>query len=292
MRSSRGKNGEGSRKKTTRGEGKKRGERPKPTSGKPNPRGGNTFKRKPKGEPLPNFSDEVRLNKYIANTGVCSRREADTLIATGVVSVNGEVITEMGYKVKPGDTVKYDGESIKPDTKRYVLLNKPKDYVMSNADPKGRKSVMALVAKACKEAVFPVDKMDREAKGLLLCTNDGDLAKKLTHPAYKALQIYQVLLDKTLQPDDMKQLSEEGVFLDKGKVFVEEVSFITGKSNHEVGISIRSNKNKIVNRIFEKLGYRVITLDRVEYAGLTKKDLPRGHYRHLTEKEVAFLKMS
>lgn len=283
---------------TGKDKGGKRDGKQKDPNAKKQPKGrgaGRSFgprNKKPKGEPLPNFSDEVRLNKYLSNTGICSRREADTLIATGVVTVNGEIITEMGFKVKPGDVVKYDGESIKPNTKRYVLLNKPKDFVATNTDAWGRKSVMALIANACKEPILPVDKLDRETKGLLLFTNDHDLAKKLTHPNYKAAQIYHVQLSKSMQPEDMKLLEEEGVFLDTGKVKADKVSYVEGKSNHEIGIEIRSNKNKIVHRILESLGYNVLKLDRVAYGGLSKKDLPRGKYRHLTDNEVSFLKMS
>lgn len=294
MRSSRRKSEGGKNKKNNKGNS------PKITSerhGKTVGRGKNVppskyVKNKDKGEPLPKFSDEVRLNKYLSNAGICSRREADTLIATGVVSVNGEIITEMGYKIKPSDVVKYDGHSVNTATKRYVLLNKPKDFVCSNDDAWGRKTVLSLVAKACKESVFPVDKLDREVTGLLLLTNDSDMIKKLTHPKFKVSQLFQVSLDKSMQPEHMKLIEEEGVFLDTTKLKVDAISYIEGKSNHEVGVEIKSPKYKTVIRIFEKLGYKVLKLDRVKYAGLTKKDLPRGMYRHLTANEVSFLKMN
>lgn len=259
----------------------------KPKGDSPNYQG---FKRK-KGTPLPKFSEDVRLNKFLSNAGICSRREADVLISTGVVSVNGEIVTEMGYKVKPTDTVKYDGISINPDKKRYVLLNKPKDFVVSMDDPWGRKTVMNLVVNACKERVFPVGRMGKDTTGLLLFTNDGDMEQKLTHPKFKASKIFHVTLDKNMEPEDLEKLTA-GLYVDDAMFSAKDASFIKGKTNREVGIEIQSNKNNIVKLMFGKLGYEVVQIDRVQFAGLTKKDLPRGNYRHLTEKEVAFLKMS
>jgi 23S rRNA pseudouridine2605 synthase len=245
-----------------------------------------------KGDPLPNLNtDEIRLNKYLSNAGICSRREADVLIKTGVVTVNGNIVTEMGYKVKPGDVIQYDGETINAETKRYVLLNKPKGFITTMDDPLGRKTVMQLVKKACKERVYPVGRLDRETTGLLLLTNDGDLAKKLTHPRYKAKKIYQVELNKNVNPADLKKLLE-GVLLEDGTSRFDAVDFIDDEDSKQVGVELHSGKNRIVRRTFEALGYKVIKLDRVMFAGLTKKDLPRGRYRHLTEREVGFLKMS
>lgn len=243
-----------------------------------------------KGDPLPSFSDDVRLNKYIANAGVCSRREADVLIKTGIVSVNGKIITEMGYKVKPGDVVQYDGETINAETKRYVLLNKPKGIITTMDDPQGRKTVMGLVGKACRERIYPVGRLDKDTTGLLLFTNDGDLAKKLTHPRHKATKIYKVELDKRVSTEDLNKLLT-GVLLDDGTSRFDKAEFVENKDAHHVGVELHSGKNRIVRRTFEALGYTVMKLDRVVFAGLTKKDLPRGRYRHLTEKEVGFLRM-
>jgi 23S rRNA pseudouridine2605 synthase len=252
------------------------------------------LKNKPKkGDPLPTFNDDaIRLNKYLSNAGVCSRREADVLIQTGVVSVNGEIITELGYKIKPGDKVQYDGESINAETKRYVLLNKPKDFITTMDDPWGRKTVMRLVIKACKERIYPVGRLDRDTTGLLLFTNDGDLAKKLTHPRYEARKIYHVETDKVVTTAHLEML-RNGIELEDGRIKCDVAEYVKdGKSAREVGVEIHSGKNRIVRRMFEKLGYTVVKLDRVQFASLTKKDLPRGFYRHLTEQEVAFLKMT
>lgn len=246
-----------------------------------------------KGDPLPSFNeDEIRLNKYLSNAGVCSRREADVLIQTGVVSVNGEIITELGYKIKKGDSVQYDGETINAETKRYVLLNKPKDFITTMDDPWGRKTVMGLVMKACKERIYPVGRLDRDTTGLLLFTNDGDLAKKLTHPRYEAKKIYHVETNKPVTTEHLEQLMH-GIDLEDGRIQCDQAEYVKdGKSAREVGVEIHSGKNRIVRRMFEKLGYEVVKLDRVQFASLTKKDLPRGFFRHLTEKEVAFLKMT
>jgi 23S rRNA pseudouridine2605 synthase len=234
-------------------------------------------------------SEGTRLNKYIANAGICSRREADELIAAGVVSVNGEVITEMGYKVMPGDVVKYNNESLKTEKMVYILLNKPKDFITTTDDPENRKTVMSLIAKAGKERVYPVGRLDRNTTGLLLFTNDGDLAKKLTHPSFEVHKIYQVELDKSLKTSDLQEISS-GLNLEDGFIKVDDIVF-TGNDKNVVGVEIHSGKNRIVRRIFEHLGYEVKKLDRVVFAGLTKKDLPRGRWRFLTEMEVANLKM-
>jgi 23S rRNA pseudouridine2605 synthase len=245
-----------------------------------------------KGDPLPSFNeDEIRLNKYLSNAGICSRREADVLIQTGVVSINGEIVTELGYKIKPGDVVRYDGETINAETKRYVLLNKPKGFITTMDDPLGRKTVMGLVRKACRERVYPVGRLDRETTGLLLFTNDGDMAKKLTHPQHRALKIYHVELNKPVSREHLQQLLK-GVDLEDGRTNFDAAEYVKEGNSREVGVELHSGKNRIVRRMFEALGYDVVKLDRVQFAGLTKKDLPRGMYRHLTEKEVSFLKMS
>ncbi len=245
-----------------------------------------------KGDPLPSFNeDAIRLNKFLANAGICSRREADVLIATGVVSINGVTITELGYKIKPTDSVQYDGETINAEKKRYVLLNKPKGFITTMDDPRGRKTVMTLVSKACKERIYPIGRLDRETTGLLLFTNDGDMAKKLTHPRYQSKKIYHVELNKSVNKADFEKLLK-GVDLEDGRSKVDQVSFVSDASSKEVGVELQSGKNRIVRRLFEALGYEVVKLDRVQFSSLTKKDLPRGMYRHLTEQEVAFLKMT
>ena len=245
-----------------------------------------------KGDPLPSFNEEeIRLNKYLSNAGICSRREADVLIQTGVVSINGEIVTELGYKIKPGDVVRYDGETINAETKRYVLLNKPKGFITTMDDPFGRKTVMGLVRKACRERVYPVGRLDRETTGLLLFTNDGDMAKKLTHPKHRALKIYHAELNKPVSREHLQQLLK-GIDLEDGRTNFDAAEYVKEGNSREVGVEIHSGKNRIVRRMFEALGYDVVKLDRVQFAGLTKKDLPRGMYRHLTEKEVSFLKMS
>ena len=245
-----------------------------------------------KGDPLPSFNeDAIRLNKYLSNAGICSRRDADVLIESGVVSVNGEIITALGHKVKSTDVVKYDGASINAEKKRYVLLNKPKGFVTTMDDPLGRKTVMGLVKKACKERVYPVGRLDRDTTGLLLFTNDGDLAKKLTHPLHRASKLYHVELHKKVTSEDLKKLIK-GVDLEDGTSRFDKAEFASEDDAKQVGVELHSGKNRIVRRTFEALGYKVLKLDRVTFAGLTKKDLPRGTYRHLTEKEVAFLKMN
>ena len=266
--------------------GRRSGEEGKP--GKKDFRKSFPSKKKPN---LPKFDEEVRLNKYLAHAGVCSRREADTLIQAGAVEVNGQVVTELGVKVNPNkDTIKYGGETLRLETKRYVLLNKPKDFITSVTDPHGRRTVMQLVKSACKERVVPVGRLDRQTTGLLLFTNDGDLAKKLTHPRFRIKKVYHVVLDKNFSTDHMEQL-RQGITLDDGLIKPDKVEFVKETyGGREVGIEIHSGRNRIVRRIFEYFGYNVIKLDRVMFGFLTKKDLPRGHYRHLTEMEVQNLK--
>lgn len=245
-----------------------------------------------KGDPLPSFNeDAIRLNKYLSNAGIASRREADVLISSGIVTVNDQIVMEMGYKIKPDDVVKYAGETVNAEPKRYVLLNKPKDFITTMDDPLGRKTVMSLVRKACRERIYPVGRLDRDTTGLLLFTNDGDMAKKLTHPKHRASKLYQVELNRPMSFEDMDRL-KEGVFLDDGKVICDKVEYVTGGSSREIGVELHSGKNRVVRRLFDAIGYTVVKLDRVRFAGLTKKDLPRGYFRHLTEQEVSFLKMS
>ena len=235
--------------------------------------------------------DGIRLNKYIAHGGICSRREADDLIKTGAVTVNGKLVIEMGYKVQSNDVVNIDGTSIKPERKHYVLLNKPKGFITTTDDPHDRKTVMTLVEKACKERIYPVGRLDRNTSGLLLFTNDGEMAKHLTHPKYNVKKLYHAVLDKKISKNELNQLLE-GVTLEDGFVKADEISFVgNGEDATQVGIALHSGKNRIVRRIFQHLGYEVVKLDRVLFAGLTKKELPRGRWRHLTEKELAFLKM-
>ncbi|MDA9987293.1 MAG: pseudouridine synthase [Crocinitomicaceae bacterium] len=244
-----------------------------------------------KGDPLPSFSDEVRLNKFISNAGICSRREADVLIAAGVVMVNNKVTTELGFKVKPDDEVKYDGETIKSFNKRYVLLNKPKGFYSTLGESKGRKTAVKLVQKACKELLFPVDKLDKDATGLLLFTNDSDLSKKLNHPRFQSKKLYHVELNKPVTKSHLNKLIE-GVDLEDGKTKVLSASHVEDGTSREVGVEISSGKKQVLHRMFEAMGMAVVKLDRVRFSGLTKKDLPRGMHRHLTENEISFLKMS
>ncbi|MEJ8757579.1 pseudouridine synthase [Pontibacter sp. H259] len=230
----------------------------------------------------------IRLNRYIANAGICSRREADTLIESGEIKVNGEVITEMGFKVRPEDTVQYGKKILNREKLVYVLLNKPKDFLTTTDDPEGRKTVMSLVEKASNERIFPVGRLDRNTTGLLLFTNDGELAQKLTHPSNGVKKIYQVELDRPITKEDFLKVAE-GLELEDGKAEVDDVALI-GDTGKFLGLEIHIGRNRIVRRIFEHLGYEVVTLDRVQYAGLTKKDLPRGNWRYLSEKELIRLK--
>ena len=235
-------------------------------------------------------NEPIRLNKFLANAGVCSRREADEFIAAGVVSVNGEVVTELGTKIKRGDEVKFHDQTVSIERKIYVLLNKPKDTVTTSDDPQARRTVMDLVKGACNERIYPVGRLDRNTTGVLLLTNDGDLASKLTHPKYLKKKIYHVHLDKNLTKADMEQIAA-GIQLDDGEIHADAISYTDDFKKDDVGIEIHSGKNRIVRRIFESLGYKVMKLDRVYFAGLTKKGLRRGEWRYLTEQEVNFLRM-
>ena len=248
-----------------------------------------SYKNKPSQNTSSNSDGLTRLNKYLANAGIASRREADTLIKSGVVKVNGVTITEMGFKIKAGDTVIYGDAPVKSERKVYLLLNKPKDYITTVDDPQERKTVMELIAGACRERVYPVGRLDRNTTGLLLFTNDGELTKKLTHPKHNIKKVYHVSLNKGLRPEDFK-LIIEGIELEDGMITADDIAFV-GEGKKEIGIEIHSGRNRIIRRIFEHLGYEVLKLDRVTFAGLTKKDLPRGKYRFLNPKEVSFLQM-
>ena len=252
-------------------------------------RGNAPIKKKPQQKSVSN-PNEIRLNKYIANSGVCSRREADTYIEHGSVEVNGNLVTEMGYKVQPDDIVRFDGTSITPEQKKYILLNKPKNYITTMDDDRGRKTVMDLVSNASKERIYPVGRLDRNTTGLLLFTNDGELAKKLTHPKHDVRKLYHASLDKKLELKDLEKLRGE-VIIEGKKVFIDAVSYVDGQPKSEVGIEIHSGRNRIVRKIFEHLGYKVSKLDRVIFAELTKKNLPRGRWRELTNQELSNLQM-
>ena len=235
-------------------------------------------------------NEPIRLNKFLANAGICSRREADEFITAGVVSVNGVVVTELGTKIKRTDEVKFHDQPVSVERKVYVLLNKPKDCVTTSDDPQERKTVMDFVKGACKERIYPVGRLDRNTTGVLLLTNDGDLASKLTHPKYLKKKIYHVYCDKNVTKADLDQIVQ-GITLDDGEIHADAISYASDTDKSQVGIEIHSGKNRIVRRIFESLGYRVIKLDRVYFAGLTKKGLRRGDWRYLTEQEVNMLRM-
>ena len=235
-------------------------------------------------------TEPLRLNKFLANAGVCSRREADEFIQAGLVTVNGQVVTELGTKILRTDEVKFHDAPVSLEKKVYVLLNKPKDYVTTSDDPQQRKTVMDLVKDVCPERIYPVGRLDRNTTGVLLLTNDGDLASKLTHPKFLKKKVYHVHLDKNLTAHDMQQISE-GITLEDGEIKADAVAYADERDKSQVGIEIHSGKNRIVRRIFESLGYRVTKLDRVQFAGLTKKNLRRGDWRFLTEKEVDMLRM-
>jgi len=234
--------------------------------------------------------EPIRLNKYLANAGVCSRREADEFIEAGVVKVNGVVVTELGTKVKRSDEVHFHDQLVSIEKKVYVLLNKPKDTVTTSDDPQNRKTVMDLVKGACRERIYPVGRLDRNTTGVLLLTNDGELATKLTHPQFLKKKIYHVFLDKNVTAADMKQIAD-GIELEDGEIHADAIEYANETDRKQVGIEIHSGRNRIVRRIFEHLGYRVIKLDRVYFAGLTKKNVRRGDWRFLTEKEVGMLRM-
>ena len=233
--------------------------------------------------------EEVRLNKYMANAGICSRREADEYIANGRVKVNGEVTTELGTKIKHDDVVEFDDKVVVPERKCYVLLNKPKDCVTTSEDPNGRVTVLDIVKNACKERIYPVGRLDRNTTGVLLLTNDGDLASKLTHPKFVKKKIYHVWTDKEISEDDMQRIAD-GIELADGEIHADAISYVSETERNQAGIEIHSGRNRIVRRIFEHLGYRVTKLDRVYFAGLTKKNLPRGRWRYLTQEEVNALR--
>ena len=235
-------------------------------------------------------NEPIRLNKFLANAGICSRREADEYITAGVISVNGEMVTELGTKIKRTDEVKFHDQPVSIERKVYVLLNKPKDCVTTSDDPQERKTVMDYVKDACKERIYPVGRLDRNTTGVLLLTNDGDLASKLTHPKYLKKKIYHVYCDKNVTKADMDQIVS-GITLDDGEIHADAISYASDTDKSQVGIEIHSGKNRIVRRIFESLGYRVVKLDRVYFAGLTKKGLRRGDWRYLTEMEVSMLRM-
>ncbi|WP_369048459.1 pseudouridine synthase [Tenacibaculum sp. UWU-22] len=247
--------------------------------------------RKPKATPKKsNENDGIRLNKFISNSGICSRREADTYIEHGSVTVNKKLVTEMGYRVQPGDEVHFDGTLISMEQKKYILLNKPKNYITTMEDDRGRKTVMELVGNATKERIYPVGRLDRNTTGLLLFTNDGEMAKKLTHPKHNVRKLYHASLDKKLTLADLNKLRGE-VIIEGKKVFIDAVSYVEGEKKTEVGIEIHSGRNRIVRKIFDSIGYHVVKLDRVIFAGLTKKNLPRGRWRELTQQEINTLQM-
>ncbi len=248
-------------------------------------------KKNPKPTSASGDQELIRLNKFIANSGVCSRREADELIKAGTVRVNGVVVTEMGTKVSPTDKVKFGDQALRREKNKYILLNKPKGYITTMNDPQKRNTVIALIKDACKERVYPVGRLDRNTTGLLLFTNDGFITKKLTHPRYGIKKIYHVVLNKPLTKEDKNKI-KEGMELDDGFIRVDQIEYIgDGKDKREIGIELHSGKNRIVRRIFEQLEHRVEKLDRVYFAGLTKKNLPRGKWRFLEQKEINLLKM-
>ena len=250
---------------------------------------GNYQSNTPSVEYTPTPATEIRLNKYIADAGICSRRNADMYISAGNVTVNGEVMTTLGYRVKPTDEVRFDGKLLSSEKKEYILLNKPKGFITTTNDEKGRKTVMDLVANATNARILPVGRLDRATTGLLLLTNDGELTKQLTHPTHGVRKIYHVILDRKLEYKDFIAI-EQGLELEDGFIQVDEISYVDQKPKNEIGIKIHSGRNRIVRRIFEHLGYQVDKLDRVVFAGLTKKDLPRGHWRRLTQQEVINLR--
>ena len=251
----------------------------------------NSMKKPEKKERITGKATGVRLNKYIANSGVCSRREADKLIVSGEVKINGKTVTTLGTLVGPSDNVSYRGKKLAGEAKVYVLLNKPKDYVTTAKDPQGRKTVLDLVRGCCNERIYPVGRLDRSTTGVLLLTNDGDLADALTHPSYNQKKIYHIHLNKNLSANDMLKLSE-GLELEDGFIRPDSVNYVDSEDRKQLGMEIHSGRNRIVRRIFEQLGYAVVKLDRVYFAGLTKKGLTRGRWRFLNEREVIQLKMA
>ncbi len=240
--------------------------------------------------PIPDPNEQIRLNKYMSNAGICSRREADEFIQQGLVKVNGQIVTELGTKISHSDVVEYDEKVVTMERKCYILLNKPKDCVTTSDDPNGRLTVMDLVKGACNERIYPVGRLDRNTTGVLLLTNDGDLASKLTHPKFVKKKIYHVWCDRDIAEDDMQRIAD-GIELEDGPIHADAISYATETDRNQAGIEIHSGRNRIVRRIFESLGYHVTKLDRVYFAGLTKKNLPRGRWRYLTQEEVNYLKM-
>lgn len=259
-----------------------------------NPQAARTRKKGVRPKSTPRFQKKedpsIRLNKYIANAGVCSRREADVLISNGAIKVNGKIVTKLGTKVMPGDTVVYGNEKLVNEKKVYVLLNKPKDYITTTDDPRERKTVMHLLGNSFQERLYPVGRLDRNTTGLLLLTNDGTLTKKLSHPSHGIKKLYHVKLNKSVSSADMEHIAN-GVTLGNDKIIPDSIAYANPENKSEVGIEIHSGQNRVVRRIFEQLGYKIVKLDRVIYAGLTKKDLPRGKWRKLTEKEIIYLQM-
>ena len=247
-----------------------------------------SFRRKSKAPKAASSDGRIRLNRFLANAGICSRREADKLIESGAISINNEVVTELGTKVSPTDTVHYGGELIQSQKKQYVLLNKPKNYITTMDDPRERQTVMELVHRACKERIYPVGRLDRATSGLLLFTNDGEMTKRLTHPSGRVKKIYHVTLDKNVTQKDLISLVE-GVSLEDGQSSADKAFYLPNTPKSTISIELHSGKNRIIRRMMEALGYKVTKLDRVQFAGLTKKDIPRGRFRHLTEKEVGLL---
>jgi len=241
----------------------------------------------PKGYKL---DEKIRLNRFLSNSGVCSRREADTYISTGCVSVNGKIVSELGTKVSLNDDVRFSGQQLNPQRKVYLVLNKPKGYVTTTDDPQERKTVMDLIKDACNERVYPVGRLDRETTGVLLFTNDGDVAKKLTHPSFSKKKVYHVFLDKPLTKNDLLAIAK-GVELEDGFIAADAINYTSEEDKKEIGIEIHSGKNRIVRRLFAHFGYEVMKLDRVLFAGLTKKNLPKGKWRFLTQSEINQLKM-
>ncbi|MDA9312213.1 rRNA pseudouridine synthase [Vicingaceae bacterium] len=247
-----------------------------------------TYKKKPKKLAEKSVDDKIRLNRFLANAGICSRREADKLIETGVVSINNKVITVLGTKVTPDDVVHYGGMLLQSQKKQYVLLNKPKNYITTMDDPEERQTVMELISKACKERIYPVGRLDRATSGLLLFTNDGEMTKRLTHPSGKVKKTYHVTVDKNITQKDLIALVE-GVQLEDGPAGADKAFYLADTSKSTVSIELHSGRNRIIRRMMEHLGYKVTKLDRVQFAGLTKKDIPRGRFRHLSEKEVGLM---
>ena len=236
-------------------------------------------------------SEEIRLNRFISNAGICSRREADKLIAEGEITVNGQVVTELGAKVSKSDQVAYKGKLLNVEKKVYLLLNKPRGYVTTLDDPHAEHTVMELIEDACNERIYPVGRLDKETSGLLLFTNDGELTTKLTHPSYEKKKIYHVFLNEDLSEEHLAQI-KQGIELEDGFIAADAISYVVENDKKQVGIEIHSGKNRIVRRIFAHFGYKIARLDRVFFAGLTKKKLPRGKWRFLSPKEIGFLKMS